>query len=114
MVVILGMKQIKWENIKIGQDYCTEKHIDRKLTKIGDMRIRKYHSDGSSFDHDIDIISNINHYLWQDKIKLKDCPHCELLKRVFPEDMNNREYWIMTEIFVYLHNGKDYCDGCDN
>jgi len=23
---------------------------------------------------------------------------------------SNREYWIMTEIFVYLHNGKDYCN----
>ncbi len=25
------------------------------------------------------------------------------------EPQSNREYWIMTEIFVYLHGGKDYC-----
>ena len=24
-------------------------------------------------------------------------------------DLTNREYWIMTEIFVYLHDGKDEC-----
>jgi len=23
----------------------------------------------------------------------------------------NREYWLFTETFVYLHNGKNYCDG---
>ena len=23
--------------------------------------------------------------------------------------MTNREYWIMTEVFVYLHGGVDFC-----
>ena len=22
----------------------------------------------------------------------------------------NRDYWVMTELFVMLHGGKDYCD----
>jgi hypothetical protein len=43
--------------------------------------------------------------------KLDSCPHCEFISKVFNSaDMTNREYWIMTEVFVYLHNGKDYCD----
>ena len=25
--------------------------------------------------------------------------------------MSNREYWIWTEVFVYLHNGADHCEG---
>jgi len=49
-------------------------------------------------------------------IKLKkdsECPHCKFLTNVFNEDDeidSNREYWIMTEVFVYLHDGKDYCN----
>lgn len=40
------------------------------------------------------------------------CPHCNFMEELFKEDdiKNNREYWIMTEVFVYLHDGKDYCD----
>ena len=40
------------------------------------------------------------------------CKHCKWLEELFKniKDMTNREYWTMTEIFVYLHNGKDYCD----
>lgn len=43
------------------------------------------------------------------------CKHCEFLDSVFKpifemEDKTNREYWIYTEMFVYLHNGKDVCD----
>ena len=26
------------------------------------------------------------------------------------DDSTEREYWIMTEVFVYLHNGHDYCE----
>ena len=37
------------------------------------------------------------------------CKH-ELFIKSLGEPQSNREYWIMTEIFVYLHNGKDYCD----
>jgi len=43
--------------------------------------------------------------------KEKECPHCKFLDNLFKGDIkNNREYWIFTEIFVYLHNGKDYCN----
>ena len=43
------------------------------------------------------------------------CKHCEFLDSIFKpifecDDVTNREYWIFTEMFVYLHDGKDYCD----
>ena len=41
------------------------------------------------------------------------CPHCKFIEKTFcgnhPMD-SNRNYWHMTEVFVYLHNGKDYCN----
>jgi len=43
------------------------------------------------------------------------CKHCEQISKWMDyltsceDGMTNREYWIMTEVFVYLHNGKDYC-----
>jgi hypothetical protein len=37
------------------------------------------------------------------------CKHCEFLNTVFREIQNNREYWIYTEMFVYLHGGADHC-----
>lgn len=38
------------------------------------------------------------------------CKHCEFLEKVFNvKDITPREYWIFTEIFTYLHDGKDYC-----
>lgn len=39
------------------------------------------------------------------------CPYCKFISDTFPAagKMSKREYWIMTEIFVYLHSGKDYC-----
>ena len=40
------------------------------------------------------------------------CKH-EMFIKSLGEPQTNREYWIMTEIFVYLHNGKDVCD-CEN
>jgi hypothetical protein len=44
------------------------------------------------------------------------CPHCEFLSTRFEsgDTINNREYWLMTEVFVYLHDGKDYCDYKEN
>ena len=43
---------------------------------------------------------------------MSTCKQCEWIAKVFYdiEKMTNREYWIMTEIFVYLHKGKDYCE----
>ena len=44
------------------------------------------------------------------------CPHCKFINELSehlsksPDKMTNREYWLITEIFVYLHNGKDYCN----
>ena len=37
------------------------------------------------------------------------CPHCKFIETL-GDFQSNREYWLITEIFVYLHNGKDYCD----
>jgi hypothetical protein len=48
-----------------------------------------------------------------------ECPHCKFISETFrpiqcgalsePQG-TNREYWLMTEVFVYLHGGEDYCD----
>jgi len=48
-------------------------------------------------------------------IKIKpytECPHCKFISETFlpANDGTDREYWLMTEVFVYLHGGKDYCD----
>jgi glutaredoxin len=37
------------------------------------------------------------------------CKHCAFIKNTFDKIENNYEYWLMTEVFVYLHDGKDYC-----
>ena len=37
------------------------------------------------------------------------CPYCEFIGTL-GDVQSNREYWIITEIFVYLHGGKDYCN----
>lgn len=44
--------------------------------------------------------------------KTKGCIKCDFIYKTFYSisDMTSREYWIMTEIFVYLHKGKDYCN----
>jgi len=44
-------------------------------------------------------------------INEKHCPHCKFISDTFPgaNEMSKREYWLMTEMFVYLHDGKDYC-----
>lgn len=36
------------------------------------------------------------------------CKHERFIESL-GKPQSNREYWIMTEIFVYLHEGKDYC-----
>jgi len=40
-----------------------------------------------------------------------ECPHCKFLDETFLSsgEKNNREYWLMTEVFVYLH-GSDICN----
>ena len=41
-----------------------------------------------------------------------ECPHCKFIAETFKQDefSNEKEYQIMTEVFVYLHDRKDYCD----
>jgi len=41
---------------------------------------------------------------------IEECPHCKFINDLFQKCDNNKEYWLMTEVFVYLHNGKDYCE----
>lgn len=49
------------------------------------------------------------------KIKyLPSCQHCKFIDKVFTptlkkKDSTNREYWLMTETFLYLH-GSDVCN----
>lgn len=38
------------------------------------------------------------------------CKHCQFLSDTFGEVQSNREYWLYTEMFVYLHGGADHCD----
>ena len=47
------------------------------------------------------------------KIEKGKCKHCEFISRSFPSasEMTNREYWLFTEVFCYLHGNKDECDG---
>lgn len=44
--------------------------------------------------------------------KIKKCKHCEFLNGRFLTNghKTQREYWLWTEMFVYLH-GTDECDG---
>lgn len=37
----------------------------------------------------------------------EDCPYCAFLQKTFcnNNDRNDREYYLMTEVFVYLHGG---------
>lgn len=39
------------------------------------------------------------------------CKKCDLLMELFETaEQTNRNYWIVTELFVFMHNGKDYCN----
>lgn len=42
-----------------------------------------------------------------------ECPHCKFLYETFLKDSNpysgERDYYLMTEVFVYLHDG-DECN----
>jgi len=42
---------------------------------------------------------------------MEKCKHCEFLTKTFYKPFkNNYDYWIFTEVFVYTHKGKDYCN----
>lgn len=36
------------------------------------------------------------------------CKKCKLLNKIFKEIKSNYEYWLYTEVFVYLHDGCDH------
>jgi len=40
-----------------------------------------------------------------------ECEKCTKLDELFKLIPNptNRDYWLMTELFMSLHDGKDYC-----
>ena len=38
------------------------------------------------------------------------CNSCVLLSKLFEFVTSNRGYWLLTELFLELHKGKDYCD----
>ncbi len=38
------------------------------------------------------------------------CESCKIVKEIMDKAKNNYEYWIATEVFMILHNGKDYCN----
>jgi len=38
------------------------------------------------------------------------CNDCGFVQYLMESAQNNKEYWMATEVFVYLHGGKDYCD----
>ena len=40
------------------------------------------------------------------------CKHCEFIEKTFPKasEMTNREYWLFTEVYCYLHDGNDFCN----
>ena len=38
------------------------------------------------------------------------CPNCKLVFKIFPEILTDFDYYLMTEVFVKVHDGKDYCD----
>ncbi len=42
---------------------------------------------------------------------MSECKHCKFLNDMFSDDeiKTNREYWMWTEMFVYMHKGRDYC-----
>ena len=47
--------------------------------------------------------------LYEDVLGCKACKYLmELFKRI--EKTTNRDYWVMTELFMLLHDGKDYCN----
>lgn len=41
------------------------------------------------------------------------CEACDIIDKIFYKlrpIKSNYDYWLMTELFVYLHNGKCHCD----
>lgn len=45
----------------------------------------------------------------KNNIKFGECSKCKILNRLFHLAESNRDYWLITELFVSLHGNKDYC-----
>jgi len=41
---------------------------------------------------------------------MSDCAGCVLVKQIMDAVHSNRGYWLATEIFMEVHDGKDYCE----
>lgn len=39
-----------------------------------------------------------------------ECKHSRILKLFHDNIKTDRDYWLWTELFVYLHDGSDYCN----
>lgn len=37
------------------------------------------------------------------------CKTCKILYNLFQLGLSNRGYWLLTELFIELHGGRDYC-----
>lgn len=37
------------------------------------------------------------------------CKKCKILNSLMKYKLSNRSYWLITELFVELHHGYDYC-----
>lgn len=95
--------KIDWE---IGDKVVGDPHLN-ELTGY-DKQGNKYWASGDCLGGEINEIYNI------EKADEK-CAHCEFLNKTFGEtlkikDSTNREYWLFTEMFVYLHKA-DSCQG---
>ena len=42
---------------------------------------------------------------------MSDCTKCKLIYELFKLTSSNYAYWLITELFTELHNGRDYCVG---
>lgn len=42
--------------------------------------------------------------------EISHCKHSEFLTKIISQISSNLDYFLLTEVFCYLHNGKDYCD----
>ena len=47
---------------------------------------------------------------YKPKKKHKTCKHSDFFKKTFTNLADEREYWLFTEVFCYLHDGKDFCN----
>lgn len=57
------------------------------------------------------ILKLIFKILYKHKDKKLKCKYCDFINYLFDDKIkSNRDYFIMTEIFVFLHGGKDYCN----